>query len=327
MSVLSMISTQVRVVARTPTRHGCRLFRQKARGEVKSGGPVVDDLGHDHLLPAKWGVLVKPAIFTAVFTGASIGGCAIWQYEGMRREALKSKVIGWNFMHRKKAGELREEMRKWWAGLGEGEKLFWPICGLNMIVFAAWRVPFLQQTMIRLFMSNPSSKATCLPLLLSTFSHHSFIHLAANMVVLHSFMPPTVHLLGKEQFLAVYLSSGVITSFASMLYKVALGSTVYSLGASGAICCVLGTFAMYMPEARMQILFLPMITFTAITGVKGLALMDTTGLLMRWKLFDHAAHLSGLACGVGWAVWGSSEIWGRREGLVTAWHNSRNRKE
>jgi len=309
------------------SRQSCRLFRQKARGEIKGGEPIVDTLGHNPLPPARWGVVLRPGIFTVVFTGTSIGACAIWQYEGMRREALRTKVMGWNLLHRKKAGEAREEMRKWWASLGEGEKMFWPICGLNILVFAAWKVPVLQPIMIKLFMSNPASKATCLPLLLSTFSHHSFIHLLANMVVLHSFMPPTVHMMGKEQFLAIYLSSGVITSFASMLYKVAIGSTAYSLGASGAICCVLGTFGMYMPEAKMQILFLPMITFTAMTGIKGLAMMDMTGMVMRWKLFDHAAHLSGLLCGVGWAVWGSREVWGRREGLVTAWHNSRNRKD
>ena len=50
-------------------------------------------------------------------------------------------------------------------------------------------------------------------------------------------MPPAVHLLAKEQFLAVYLSSGFITSLASMVHKVAVGSTAYSLG--GVICCVL----------------------------------------------------------------------------------------
>jgi len=311
------------------TRQGCRQFRQKAKrgDQLPEGkaGPVVEG---EQLLPlAGWSVLVRPALFTAAFTGVTMGGCAVWQYENMRREALRSKVLGWNFFNTKKAGDLREEMRKWWASLGEGEKLFWPICGLNVLVWAAWRVPALQSTMMRFFMGNPASKATCIPLLLSAFSHHSLIHLGANMMVLHSFIPAAVHLLGKEQFLAVYLSSGVITSFASMVHKVAVGSTAYSLGASGAICCVLGMFGSYMPEARMQILFLPMINFSAATAIKGMALMDATGLVMKWKLFDHAAHLSGVLCGVVWAYWGSMGLWGRREGLVTAWHNMRDKNK
>ena len=41
------------------------------------------------------------------------------------------------------------------------------------------------------------------------------------MMVLHSFMGPAVHLLGPEQFLAVYLSAGVLSSMASLTYKVA----------------------------------------------------------------------------------------------------------
>ena len=40
---------------------------------------------------------VKPAMFTVAFTGGTIGFCAIWQYENMRAEAIKSrfKEFGW----------------------------------------------------------------------------------------------------------------------------------------------------------------------------------------------------------------------------------------
>ena len=119
MSVLSMMSRQMRLSMTMPTttRHCCRLFRQKARGVVEKAEVVESQ---NTLPPASWGVLARPAVFTAVFTGTTIGGCAVWQYEGMRREALRSKVMGWGWTHRKKAGELREEMRMWWAGLGEG---------------------------------------------------------------------------------------------------------------------------------------------------------------------------------------------------------------
>jgi rhomboid-like protein len=45
-------------------------------------------------------------------------------------------------------------------------------------------------------------------MLLSTFSHYSLLHLAANMYVLWSFSSSAVSMLGPEQFLAVYLSAG-----------------------------------------------------------------------------------------------------------------------
>lgn len=45
-------------------------------------------------------------------------------------------------------------------------------------------------------------------MLLSTFSHFSLFHMAANMYVLWSFSSSIVSLLGCEQFIAVYLSAG-----------------------------------------------------------------------------------------------------------------------
>lgn len=51
------------------------------------------------------------------------------------------------------------------------------------------------------------------------------------MYVLHSFSTAAVAALGREQFLAVYLSSGVISSFASHVYKTMFGIPGLSLGA------------------------------------------------------------------------------------------------
>lgn len=45
-------------------------------------------------------------------------------------------------------------------------------------------------------------------MILSTFSHFSFFHMAANMYVLWSFSTSAVSLLGREQFMAVYMSAG-----------------------------------------------------------------------------------------------------------------------
>lgn len=45
-------------------------------------------------------------------------------------------------------------------------------------------------------------------MILSAFSHFSFVHMAANMYVLWSFSSSAVSMLGREQFMAVYLSAG-----------------------------------------------------------------------------------------------------------------------
>lgn len=79
------------------------------------------------------------------------------------------------------------EVNNWWCGLTPGEKVFVPICGLNILVFLAWRIPRFQPFMLNYFCSNPASSKVCLPMVLSTFSHYSGLHLLANMYVLHSF--------------------------------------------------------------------------------------------------------------------------------------------
>lgn len=45
-------------------------------------------------------------------------------------------------------------------------------------------------------------------MILSSFSHFSFLHMAANMYVLWSFSSSAVSMLGREQFMALYLSAG-----------------------------------------------------------------------------------------------------------------------
>lgn len=279
--------------------------------------------------PASWSDLVRPGAFTVFFTGGSIATCAVWQYENMRSKALQARmfVFGGESGGGRKAGEWRQELRQWWLGLTEGQRLFWPLCALNGLVFTAWRLPALHPFMMRWFLCGPAGPAKCLPMILSAFSHYSPLHLACNMFVLHSFITPAVQLLGSEQFLAVYLSAGVVSSFSSMVYKVATKGTGLSLGASGAICCVLGMFGCFLPDVRLSIVFLPMITFSAATAVKGMMVVDTTGMVLRWRYLDHAAHLGGMMSGVAWAHYGTSQVWDRREKLVTAWHNFRNRSK
>ena len=278
-----------------------------------------------------WGTLKRPFLFTMVFSGCSFGAAAIWQYENMRqiagekRENVRTNAYD---LYRSysinlpKAGKLRQEINKYWKQLSEGEKVFVPILALNVLVFALWRVPSLQPLMFKYFTANPQMSNKGLPMLLSAFSHCSFLHLACNMFVLHSFSGPIVSNLGKEQFVGLYLSSSVITSFFSHAYKVARGRMGSSLGASGAICTVLGVFGTLVPDARMQIILLPFFTFTASMGIKALMALDATGLIAGWQIFDHAAHLSGVLFGIWWCHEGHALIWHKRAHIMNWWHEN-----
>uniref|UniRef100_A0A2K5RIP2 Presenilin-associated rhomboid-like protein, mitochondrial n=1 Tax=Cebus imitator TaxID=2715852 RepID=A0A2K5RIP2_CEBIM len=214
-------------------------------------------------------------------------------------------------------------INKWWNNLSDGQRTVTGIIAANVLVFCLWRVPSLNRTMTRYFTSNPASKVLCSPMLLSTFSHFSLIHMAANMYVLWSFSSSIVNLLGQEQFMAVYLSAGVISNFVSYVCKVATGRYGPSLGASGAIMTVLAAVCTKMPEGRLAIIFFPILTFTAGNALKAIIAMDTAGLILGWKVFDHAAHLGGALFGIWYVTYGHELIWKNREPLVKIWHEIR----
>ncbi|KAL6083037.1 hypothetical protein STEG23_015487 [Scotinomys teguina] len=237
-----------------------------------------------------------------VFTGCAFGSAAIWQYE-----SLKSRVQSYfdgikadwlDSIRPQKEGDLRKQINKWWNSLSDGQRTVTGIIAANTLVFCLWRVPSLHRTMIRYFTSNPASKVLCSPMLLSTFSHFSLFHMAANMYVLWSFSSSIVNILGQEQFVAVYLSAGVISNFVSYVCKVATGRYGPSLGASGAIMTVLAAVCTKIPEGRLAIIFLPVFTFTAGNALKAIIAMDTAGMILGWKFFDHAAHLGGALFGI-----------------------------
>ncbi|XP_015608681.1 presenilins-associated rhomboid-like protein, mitochondrial isoform X2 [Cephus cinctus] len=266
--------------------------------------------------------LWKPFGFTVMFSGATIVGAAIWEYEKIRKQTYR--VINQYQQYRIRKIGWRGEMENWWRSLTDGQKIFVPICFINVLIFCAWRIPSFQGTMLRYFCANPASSATCWPMLLSTFSHYSILHLAANMYVLHSFSTAAVAALGKEQFMALYLSSGVISSFISHVYKTAFSRPGLSLGASGAIMGILGFVCTHYPDTRLSIIFLPMYTFTAGAAIKVLIGMDLAGCALGWRYFDHAAHLGGALWGIFWQMWGNINIWQKREPVLTFWHELRN---
>lgn len=304
---------------------------EKAQDESKiNPGSWENIFSNIHVDPGDLSVrrLWRPFLFTVGFSGASFVGCAIWEYENMRAHAISMIKRPLNFFKRqpegyeKSVGKISKDVKRWWNSLTPGQKIFAPICALNILVFAAWRIPRFQPFMIRYFASNPASPSNCLPMILSTFSHYSGFHLLANMYVLHSFSTGAVHGLGKEQFLALYLSAGVISSFTSFLYKVVTKQPGLSLGASGSIMAVLCYVCMQYPDTKLGIILLPFITFSAGTALKFIVGLDTAGVLLGWRFFDHAAHLGGAATGICWALYGNN-IWPQREPVLRYWHQLR----
>ena len=117
------------------------------------------------------------------------------------------------------------------------------------------------------------------------------------MMALNSFGPKLVEMLGTEHFIATYLTAAVFSSWTSYVYKVrkhakflydlfiyfflmlqvATSRTGLSLGASGALFALIGIYGTLFPENELAIIFLPMFSFSADAGIKGLACLDIVG--------------------------------------------------
>nr|CAG4644859.1 EOG090X07NR [Leptodora kindtii] len=311
-SVRGRSSVNSRSVDSLPNR-GLRSSNDRQLKEAPVPGPVSE--------PA----LLRPFLFTVAFSGLCIAGGAIWEYEKLRASVIGVKKK----MHRmfqdesEKYGELRSRLNQWWKNLSEGDKMFYGIFLLNSMVFIAWRVPRFQPFMVTHFCSNPFARSVCWPMVFSTFSHFSVLHFAANMYVLHSFSEPVTNFMGREQFLAFYLSAGVVSSMASHFIKALTLQQGLSLGASGAIMGLLAVFCSSYPDSRLAIAFIPNFDFSADTGLKAVLFIDFLGLALRWKFLDHAGHLGGALFGLFWHYWGHEHIWLERWLVIRAWHRVR----
>lgn len=112
----------------------------------------------------------------------------------------------------------------------------------NVAVWFLWRVPFAWPILNRYFIVVP---ATIKPLSLlgNIFSHMSLKHMAINAVPLIVFGPGLHEEMGRGNFLALYIASGLLGSYASMTRYVSQGIlNTSSLGASGCTWAITAAF-------------------------------------------------------------------------------------
>ena len=98
-----------------------------------------------------------------------------------------------------------------------------------------------------------------------------------------------------------------------------IGSTVGSLGASGALFALLGIYCTLHPDDRLSIIFFPWFDFTAESAKYGLLMIDALGMVLQWSYIDHAAHFGGMLFGLWWIKEGHKYL----KPIVQRWHNER----
>lgn len=88
-----------------------------------------------------------------------------------------------------------------------------------------------------------------LPFLTSMFLHAGWLHIIGNMWFLWLFGGNVEDRLGHVAYLGFYLLCGLGAGTAQTLFS--LGSTIPSLGASGAIAGVLGAYIVFFPSSKI----------------------------------------------------------------------------
>jgi len=81
-------------------------------------------------------------------------------------------------------------------------------------------------------------------LLTTMFVHGGFFHIFMNMFVLYQFGNMIEPHLGKVKYLILYFVGGLLTSVGSLAFMYLSGEWSNLVGASGAICVLLGWFAL-----------------------------------------------------------------------------------
>ncbi|MCL6435638.1 MAG: rhomboid family intramembrane serine protease [Leptolyngbyaceae cyanobacterium HOT.MB2.61] len=86
-------------------------------------------------------------------------------------------------------------------------------------------------------------------LITSQFLHAGLLHVGGNMLYLWIFGNNVEEQMGQVRFLLFYLLCGVLAALAQCFF--APGSTIPSLGASGAIAGVMGAYILRFPQVRI----------------------------------------------------------------------------
>ena len=188
----------------------------------------------------------------------------------------------------------------------------WALIAVNCLVFA-WQLALPEGSLLRLFhlygmvparFSSPGwaaeagyPQSLALPFLTSMFLHGGFFHLLSNMWTLWIFGDNVEDRMGRLRYLLFYLSCGLGAGLVHWLTN--LGSTVPTIGASGAIAGVLGAYLVLFPRSRVVTLvplfFWPL--FFEIPAYFYLAFWFVTQLL------SGASALASGAAGAGGVAW------------------------
>jgi len=146
------------------------------------------------------------------------------------------------------------------------------------------------------FLDAPTNLVNIRNVFTALFLHAGILHLGGNMLYLWIFGDNVEDVLGHIPYLIFYLAGGIGATMAHLLTNP--GSSIPTVGASGAIAAVLGAYLVLYPQSRI-------LTFIPIGFFVILRMIPAAVVLMVWfilQLFQGVLTLGGPDIG-GTAFW------------------------
>jgi len=143
-----------------------------------------------------------------------------------------------------------------------------------------------------------------------SFLHGSFAHVAFNMLALWMFGAPVESTLGSQRFTFYYFACviGAACAQLAVMYFFQTGQFYPTVGASGGVFGLLLAFAIFYPQAKIALIFVP-IPVPAPIFVVGYMIVELfLGITGTQAGVAHFAHLGGAL--VGFAL---IQIWRARQ--------------
>jgi membrane associated rhomboid family serine protease len=120
----------------------------------------------------------------------------------------------------------------------------------------------------------------------SMFMHGGILHIAFNMLFLWVFGNNIEDMMGRLKYLAFYLAGGLVALYSQALIDP--GSTVPTIGASGAIAAVLGAYALLHPRAKVLTLIF-IIFFVTLVEIPAMVMLGIWFVLQFIPAIGQAA--------------------------------------
>ena len=177
------------------------------------------------------------------------------------------------------------------------------IAALNVAVFIAWRAPKAWYSMNRLFMLS-AGHPNSFSIVGNTFSHQQWFHLAQNMFFLFLVGPLVHEQIGRGNFVALYLGTGIFGSLFNLYINVLTRNfAMASVGASGSLVGLLGAYFVLQEQHHFRVPFTDIkFEFSSKVGLACWLILEIVGFAASSGKVDHLSHLGGMIAGLvgGW---------------------------